>query len=68
MKWISIKKKLPMAGIKVLGYRPFAEELGDEEFTVLEYNGYVSVDHKGNTHGFERSHFVSHWQPLVGPK
>ena len=66
--WISISDKLPKEGEWVLGYRPFAEELGDRRFTVLEYRGYVNVDHKGNTHGFERCHFVSHWKPLIEPQ
>jgi hypothetical protein len=65
--WISVSDKLPQDGEYVLGYRPYAKELGDEEFTVLKYNGYVRVDHKGNTHGFERCHFVSHWQRLIKP-
>ena len=65
--WIDITDKKPKDGEYVLGYRPFAKELGDEEFTVLKYNGYVRVDHKGNTHGFDRCHFVSHWQPLIKP-
>lgn len=66
--WIPIGDRLPEEGEYVLGFRPFAKELGDARFTVLRFNGYVSVDHKGNTHGFERYHFVSHWQPLIEPK
>ena len=67
MEWIKIDKQLPKDNQIVLAFRPYASELGDEECTVLKYNGYVSVDHKGNTHGFERCHYVSHWQPLVKP-
>ena len=67
MEWIEIGKQLPKDSQIVLAFRPYASELGDEEFTVLKYNGYVSVDHKGNTHGFERQHYVSHWQSLVKP-
>ncbi len=65
--WISIKDKLPKKGEKVFGYRPYAKDFGDEEFTVLEYEDSVSIDHKGNTHGFERIHFISHWKPLLKP-
>lgn len=65
--WIDILDKKPERGESVLAYRPYAKELGDEEFTVLKYKGYVSVDHKGNTYEFDRCHFVSHWQPLIKP-
>ena len=68
MEWISIKDELPLAGLKVLCFRPFAKELSDDTFAILEYRGYVDVDHRGNTHGFERSHFVSHWKYLEAPE
>jgi hypothetical protein len=67
MNWFDIKHLSPRVGETVLGYRPFASERGDEEFTVLKYEGNVTVDHKGNEFGFERCHFVSHWLPLIKP-
>ena len=66
--WIAIADKKPEIDEYVLGYRPFAGDYGDELFTVLKYRGYVNVDHLGNTHGFERLHFVSHWQRLIKPQ
>lgn len=39
MEWIEIGKQLPEINQIVLGYRPFAKERGDEEFTVLKYEG-----------------------------
>lgn len=68
MKWIPIGTQLPEINQIVLAYRPDAHELGDETFTVLKYNGYLSTDHNMTPHGFDRSHFVSHWQPLVKPE
>lgn len=65
--WIDINVEKPEIGESVLGYRPFAGDYGDELFTVLKYKGYNNVDHLGNTHGFERLHFVSHWQKLIKP-
>lgn len=66
--WINILEKTPKVGEYVLGYRPFANEVGDEEFTVLKYNGYEKFDYKGNIHSFDRCHYVSHWQPLIKPQ
>lgn len=65
--WIDIEKQQPEKGEIVLGFRPFAKELGDDEITVLKYEGYNGFDHKGRAHRFERVHVVSHWQPLVKP-
>jgi len=65
--WISIEDEQPEKDQIVLGYRPFAKELGDDEITVLKYEGYVDFDHKGRMHRFERAHVVTHWQPLINP-
>lgn len=68
MEWIPIGRQLPEENQIVLAFRPYAHELGDETFTVLRFNNYLSTDHNNRPHGFERSHYVSHWQPLVEPK
>jgi hypothetical protein len=65
--WIRIEDQQPEKDQKVLGYRPFAKELGDDEITVLNYTGYNSFDHKGRPHRFERCHVVTHWQHLISP-
>lgn len=64
---IKIKDREPKKGQKVLAYRPFASEYGDEEFAILEFTGIKSIDHKGNIFKFDRIHYVSHWEELIKP-
>jgi hypothetical protein len=67
VSWIGIRDKLPGIGSKVIGYRPYAHTHGDDTITILKYEGEHNIDLNGHSHGFERSHCVSHWMPLPEP-
>lgn len=64
--WI-LAENPPEIGEEVIGYRPRAEEYGDDKITILKYTGDISVDFFGVKHKFERSHNVTHWRHLPKP-
>ena len=67
IQWQAYPENKPVAGVKVLTFRPQAKETGDKEVVVQCYDGRIQLSPQGVEHGWDRWCHVTHFAEINLP-